>query len=123
MSQRWLDTTGQRWKARFAYCALSLQIALLAWLFIRKDRAWALIVFCLHALVLLLAIAGIVSVRCRVCGELVLWWALKNSRNPVATLDQLKACPNCGATTNDELLWGAQSEAPTQSNSRGPDLE
>lgn len=108
MTRGWLDSTGQRWRARLTYGALSLQMASFAWLFVRKESSWAMIAFGLHALFLVLSIVGIVSVRCRVCDELVLWWALK-SPNPVATLNQLEACPNCGSITGRESLWNRNS--------------
>jgi len=58
------------------------------------------LVLCVALVMLTIFVA---SVRCRVCGELVMWWGMKQ-RNMFRALDELRACPDCGARNNDDKL-------------------
>jgi hypothetical protein len=108
MRTYWLDRTHQRWKVRAAYALSPIQIALLIDLFLVPDSPRFIWVFFAQGIAVALLLALVFFVRCRVCGEFVMYRVWKEPGNSIKRLSRLEACPDCGARGDDlsSLTYG-----------------
>jgi len=100
-SEKWLDATGQRWKLRAAYLFIAVMFGFFAIAVITEDADIRLFAVWMTAGVVALILAG--SIRCLVCGAFLGCRALKRW-DTAGALEQLTACPDCGARSNDDKL-------------------
>jgi predicted RNA-binding Zn-ribbon protein involved in translation (DUF1610 family) len=101
MTTYWLDRTRQRWKVRAAYVLSPIQIGALIDLFVAPEAPRFVWVFFGETIAVALLWVLVLSVRCRVCGEFVMYRVWKDPGNSIRRLSNLQACPDCGARGNE----------------------
>lgn len=102
-ADRWLSRTGQQWKLWLAYVVAAVQaVALLVFFFGREAEHRLLAFWVLGGAILAFAILA-VSLRCRVCGEFIFMWALREW-DGFGAVAGLEACPQCGARNDTDKL-------------------
>lgn len=99
-----MRATRQRWKFRAIVWVGFLNFAAFCVVILTSNRALYLWAFAGLLVMLPAMLCCGLGIKCRVCGELVLVWAIRRGKW-INRMEKLTACPSCGARDDSEKLY------------------